>query len=425
MRDKVIVGVSDQDTRHKLLACKKQTLEEVVNIARAEEAAKSSQNDLNSGTSVNGVKHMSTYKIRQKYTPTQATYNDTKCTKCGRASHANITDCPAINIVCLKCNERGHFAKWCKSKECGLKSIQAGLVQVQRCFSSDERINISVQSDSNICGQVKFRDDTGSDIDTIGVNEYHALGGSNEDLKPVHMPVFSADHSKLEVIGKVLVRISANNITAQSELYVIQGVQQPLLSKQSLKALGYLPKDWPNGINISPISVNITSTSPAQRVYGKSLKSFVSARMVAFNHQYKSGLAEAQHGASDRQLKATQYDNKGVKSLSQLGLGTHVDIQNPQTKLWDKVGTVVQKGERRDYLVKVGYKVCWLNRCFIRVRRTPCLMNGAGVRQLYPANKVCADIESPTSETLVALPSRIRKQYVSFNIKDTRGQTYN
>ena len=261
LRDKVIVGVSDQDTRHKLLACKKPTLDEVVNMARAEEAAKCSQNDLNSGTSVNAVSKMTAYKKQQKHTPTQLTHSDKKCTKCGRAWHADIADCPATNIVCLKCNKKGHFAKWCKSKECGIKSIQAGLVQVQGCFSSDQRIDTKIESDSNICGQVKFRDDTGSDIDTIGVNELHALGGSSEDLRPVQMPVFSADHSKLEVVGKVPVRISANNTTTHSELYVIQGVQQPLLSKQSLKALGYLPKDWPNGID-SHMSVNNTSLSP-------------------------------------------------------------------------------------------------------------------------------------------------------------------
>ena len=155
-------------------------MDDVVNVARAEEADKSSQNDLKSGTSVNAVKHMSSYKIRQKYTPTQATYYDMKCTKCCRAWHANITDCPAINIVCLKCNERGHFAMRWKSKECGLKSIQAGRVH-QRYIN--EYINSPV-----INGLIYLFSLTaiyvdklssamiqGVDIATMGVNEYHAL----------------------------------------------------------------------------------------------------------------------------------------------------------------------------------------------------------------------------------------------------------
>eukprot|EP00117_Sycon_ciliatum_P030135 scpid108937/ scgid23831/ len=55
------------------------------------------------------------------------------------------------------------------------------------------------------------------------------------------------------------------------------------------------------------------------------------------------------------------------RSLQQLCIGTHVDIQHPRTKQWSMRGIVVAVGSHRDYLVKLASgRIYWQNRRFLR-----------------------------------------------------------
>ena len=246
LRDRLVIGLRDNETRHKLLAISNLSLAEAVTLARAEEAARVTKSGLGASVSTNAVK--SSYK-KQKQQKLQASNasNQTsshgqRCSGCGRPPHSNKSECPALNIVCKSCNRKGHFARWCKSSSREPR-VSAGRVCVRG--STISGIPVDVQSGHSKLSKIVFRDDTGSDIDVVSPRQLKALGKSSKDLTSVSHTVFSADGKDMSVLGKIPVMLSANGLQFNSSLFVIQGVQEPLLSKSSLKGLGFLPEQWP------------------------------------------------------------------------------------------------------------------------------------------------------------------------------------
>jgi len=111
MRDRIVVGIWDDETRHKLLSSSGLTLHDAIEICRAEEAAKTTQNVMGDaqGGHINAVRR-TTYQKRkaQHITPAEprglkptipppASHgaSSKKCSKCGYMAHTSSA-CPAI-----------------------------------------------------------------------------------------------------------------------------------------------------------------------------------------------------------------------------------------------------------------------------------------------------------------------------------------
>ena len=83
--------------------------------------------------------------------------------------------------------------------------------------------------------------------------------------------------------------------------------------------------------------------------------------------------------------KAVGYYNSSARRLPQLKIGSRVDLQDPATGLWNRVGVIVGVGQRRTYLVKTASgRVYWRNRRFLRPYR-PLMETGAQLRAPAPA----------------------------------------
>ena len=111
----IIRGLVDEVIQWKLLARSELTLKEAEKFFMAEESGKWSQVDSKSDHQV--VAGMSSFKQQQKSKP---------CVRCGGTVHISegrVTEdsiksqCPAFKAKCRKCNQRGHFARVCKSKK--------------------------------------------------------------------------------------------------------------------------------------------------------------------------------------------------------------------------------------------------------------------------------------------------------------------
>ena len=260
LRDKLVVGIRNSEVRQKLLATTALSLDDTVKIARAEEAAKVTHDKLPGGSmAVTAVRAKSSYKKQQNFIkPGSKT-----CGKCGRLWHKDVAECPARNIECHECKKRGHFAKFCRNKT----SPKAGRVSVSDVRATSENvrlIKVEISGDA-IMGVTQFRDDTGADVDTIGPASLTALGGNLKSLTPVRMPIRAADSSKLRVLGKINAKLTVNSKSIPSELFVVEGVQEPLLSKRSLTGLGFLPENWPVQIaNIARIADSDTASVETQ-----------------------------------------------------------------------------------------------------------------------------------------------------------------
>ncbi len=107
--------------------------------------------------------------------------------------------------------------------------------------------------------------------------------------------------------------------------------------------------------------------SPAEIIYGQPMRSRVPAHYTAFDKKWLVPLEEHDAKTSKLALKTEHNYNKSAKNLPQLKAGMKVVMQDPNTKLWDRTGIIMSKGNHRNYRIKTHSGLClWRNRRFIK-----------------------------------------------------------
>ena len=107
--------------------------------------------------------------------------------------------------------------------------------------------------------------------------------------------------------------------------------------------------------------------SPAQVVFGHPIRSCVPAHHSTFAAEWQKRAEDCDSEAAESLRRAQQHYNASAHVLVPLKVGVHVRMQDPISKRWDKLGTVVGIGYHRDYLVKSpSGRVSWRNRRFLR-----------------------------------------------------------
>ena len=98
----------------------------------------------------------------------------------------------------------------------------------------------------------------------------------------------------------------------------------------------------------------VTGLSPAQRLFGHPLQDLVPAhhRPFAPEWQQQADVAERRQEATQERLEARY--NRTARALPVPEVGTRVAVQDSQTKLWDRYGTIVDIGRHRNYFVPMN-----------------------------------------------------------------------
>ena len=98
----------------------------------------------------------------------------------------------------------------------------------------------------------------------------------------------------------------------------------------------------------------VTGLSPAQRLFGHPLQDLVPAHRRSFapEWQQQADVAERRQEATQERLEARY--NRTARALPVLEVGTRVAVQDSQTKLWDRYGTIVDIGRHRNYFVRMN-----------------------------------------------------------------------
>ena len=136
LRDRLVVGIRDDDTMHRLLSTPALTLEDAVRICRAEETAKATQQDMPQAQVGRAQALRKTRYQRSKQSQSSSNASSTrshepqpsgkppvrkqegdnqpraKCPKCGYDS-LPLSRCPARGKTCNSCGEKGHFQRRC------------------------------------------------------------------------------------------------------------------------------------------------------------------------------------------------------------------------------------------------------------------------------------------------------------------------
>ena len=129
LRDRILTGILNDATRHKLLATADFLLEVAVTTCRAEEAATNTTSHIPTTGQAN-VARKYTYQRQKFVVPDQppsksapstgksaqpATPVLPKCPNSGRTKHTK-SPCPARGRTCMRCKTVGHFQSVCPQK---------------------------------------------------------------------------------------------------------------------------------------------------------------------------------------------------------------------------------------------------------------------------------------------------------------------
>ena len=125
IRDRIVMGVMDDTTREKLLQNKTLTLQQAVEICRAQEASKtqvrSMQSSVMKDTEVSRVQQGQRQKT-SAWQQAQGGGNRT-CSRCGKGQHRRDA-CPAKDAKCFKCAKTGHYVAVCRSSRPSVKNVE-------------------------------------------------------------------------------------------------------------------------------------------------------------------------------------------------------------------------------------------------------------------------------------------------------------
>ncbi|XP_045135665.1 uncharacterized protein LOC123518729 [Portunus trituberculatus] len=119
-------------------------------------------------------------------------------------------------------------------------------------------------------------------------------------------------------------------------------------------------------------TANHTGRSLSQILYGHPLRSCVPAHAKAFQKQWQARAESCDRWATVHLQDNMAWYNAHARPLPPLELDAIVHVQDPTTKRWDKVGTVMGIGKSRDYLDKMpSGRTWWRNRRFLRPSMSP------------------------------------------------------
>ena len=183
-------------------------------------------------------------------------------------------------------------------------------------------------------GEVKAIADTGAEVCVAGTHLLPKRLLNSKHLRPPNSTLFTFNGQSSPCVGILPVRLSNNLYKTEAEIYICPAAKGTLLlSLDVCKKLGYVRQDFPD---IIPPTVG----------------------------QVKNKWIIAESASKEKQR---DYYDARAKDLPPLRVGQRVRIQDSFSKLWDKVGRVLEISRDRSYKVEVDSgSIFWRNRKFIR-----------------------------------------------------------
>lgn len=199
----------------------------------------------NGNSNVDNVQQQNMQPKGRSFKPNKAiqkqyTYMDNrdKCTRCGFSPWHPRDKCPAKAASCNKCQMKGHFAKMCRSKISHIKSHEAednamlGMVKTQN--SNPWRVHLSVNQTP-----IQFKLDTGADESVISFGMYKEYLGGNS-LETADEMLWGPGQNKMDVAGMIPVTLSYKGKDRLDDIYVINDLTEPLLSRKAIEYFGLI-----------------------------------------------------------------------------------------------------------------------------------------------------------------------------------------
>ena len=275
IRDRIVVGIRDKALSERLQLEADLTLTKAVNLVRQKEVVRKQQhlmtNSLFTSPEIDvlkDVKHARQRSNQQKAMrgekQSRATYREQiytkpdakKCDRCFGPLHKRI-HCPARNSQCHSCGKTGHWKKACRSKR--VREISGEIFPIysadndSNLFLGEVHINVMKSGSprdlpwqAEVClnqNKLQFKLDSGADVSVIPLSLYERLAEKQSlKLEPTNKILLGPCNYKIKCSGKFLGNLSTDSRSLQEEIYVVKGLQTPLLGRMASSQLKLIQK---------------------------------------------------------------------------------------------------------------------------------------------------------------------------------------
>ena len=238
IRDRIVVGIRDARLSERLQMDAELTLQKCLDQVRQSEQVKKQQGVVRpSSTSIDAVKSRPQHRKlnRNKNSAKGASENADTCGRCGNSPSHNREKCPAKQIKCHKCGKLLHFASLCRAMSIREVTDEEssnflGVIQAVDIVNSlDWTTTIDVGGRETL-----FKIDTGADVTVFPDEMYTEAMGKKQ---PPDRSLLGAGKVPLSVTAMVSTRLVKNNKSALETLYLVEGLEKPLLGKPAIKKL--------------------------------------------------------------------------------------------------------------------------------------------------------------------------------------------
>ena len=265
IRDRIVTGIRDGDVVEKLLAIPKLTLENAVDICRAEEAAKRFRCEIKGEPQVAYANSMSQYKQGQRGYRGRATSTRNRgrgaqptnltCYYCAKP-HGPMDTCPAKDSACSACGKRGHWAAKCRSQgnrsrgwpnqtTGRKKGTTLGCVLASIGDKTTPKVEVIIGGDIANGASVQAIPDTGADCTACGEDILGLIGVHPDNLRAPSLSLKAADGHQYCQVGEFDAKITCGDRSVRDTIHVIKGTTGLLMSWYATRDLGFLPSAYP------------------------------------------------------------------------------------------------------------------------------------------------------------------------------------
>ena len=274
IRDRIVVGITNQNIKTRLLREKSLNLDTAIAIVKAQELADERINTLQESTTyvnaINGQKRkrpLNKPNISVKpYTKPQIssssvpkrfrTRSAEDCGYCGR-NHDKSANCPAYGQICNSCNKRNHFSKVCRQRNINtLSEEQDCLTEDNHPYYTDQEETLSHLSigmlsarDRNQKNWVEYilfgkvilpcKIDTGAECDVISIENLYKIN-DNARISSTNTVVKAFGERKLPISGTTALPCILNSVELNTKFFVVPFKAQTVIGLQTSIKLGLI-----------------------------------------------------------------------------------------------------------------------------------------------------------------------------------------
>ncbi|XP_061170579.1 uncharacterized protein K02A2.6-like [Saccostrea echinata] len=251
IRDRLVCGIANEACRARLLREADLSLKKCIDICRASEISEQQLKTLHKEPVTADAHTVSKeHKLRHNYDKQHhnsehrkpkarvksAPHTKNACGRCGREHDKG--KCSAYNKLCYKCNNTGHYAKFCKTKSTvhsleETEDLYLGIVSVDSVHEAPWTETVTINRIP-----VTFKLDTGAQANIIPRDVFNTLKISKNHLRSVNGNLITYNGHVMNPDGKIDIRCHIRNEKHTLPVYVTQKGSTPILSKETCARLG-------------------------------------------------------------------------------------------------------------------------------------------------------------------------------------------